>query len=60
MIPGEGAIDFAATLKALQEVGYDGWVTIELYTCHENPDYAARVAREHVLKIAKEIGVALS
>src|SRR5438874_1427710 len=36
LIPGEGAIDFGATLAALKEVGYDGWVTVELYTCHEN------------------------
>lgn len=60
LIPGEGAIDFGATLKALQEVGYDGWVTIELYTCHENPDHAAKVARERVMKIAKEVGVPLT
>jgi sugar phosphate isomerase/epimerase len=60
MIPGEGAIDFGATLKALQEVAYDGWVTIELYTCHENPDHAARVARERVLKLAKDDGVLLT
>lgn len=59
MIPGEGAIDFGSTLKALREVGYDGWVTIELYTCHENPDHAATVARQRVLAIAKEAGIAL-
>jgi sugar phosphate isomerase/epimerase len=57
MIPGEGAIDFGPVLKALKDVGYDGWVTIELYTCHENPDYAAKTARERVLKIAESVGV---
>lgn len=57
LIPGEGAIDFGATLTALKEVGYTGWVTIELYTCHENPDGAARTARERVLKIAESVGV---
>jgi sugar phosphate isomerase/epimerase len=57
LIPGEGAIDFGATLAALKEVGYDGWVTIELYTCHENPDHAASVARERILKIAEGVGV---
>jgi sugar phosphate isomerase/epimerase len=60
LIPGEGVIDFASTLKALQEVGYTGWVTIELYTCHENPDHAAKLARERVLKIASDSGVTLS
>jgi sugar phosphate isomerase/epimerase len=59
LIPGEGVIDFGSTLKALLDMGYDGWVTIELYTCHENPDYAARTAHERVLKIAKEVGVNL-
>lgn len=58
MIPGEGAIDFGPVLKALKDVGYDGWVTIELYTCHENPDYAAKTARDRVLKIAESVGVA--
>ena len=57
LIPGEGVIDFKSTLQALKDVGYDGWVTIELYTCHENPDHAATVARERVLKIADEVGI---
>jgi sugar phosphate isomerase/epimerase len=58
LIPGEGAIDFAATLTALKEIGYNGWVTIELYTCHENPDRAATMARDHILGIAKNVGIA--
>lgn len=60
LIPGEGVIDFASTLRALQDVGYQGWVTIELYTCHENPDQAAITARQRVLKIASSVGVELS
>lgn len=59
LIPGEGVIDFGGTLKALEDVGYAGWVTVELYTCHENPDHAAKTARERVLKIAKDVGVEL-
>jgi sugar phosphate isomerase/epimerase len=60
LVPGEGVIDFHGTLKALQEVGYRDWVTIELYTYHENPDLAARTARERVLTIAREAGVNLA
>jgi sugar phosphate isomerase/epimerase len=60
LIPGEGVIDFGAALRALTDVGYDGWVTIELYTCHEDPDHAAKVARERVLTIAKDAGVELN
>jgi len=57
LVPGEGVIDFAATLAALKDVGYGGWVTIELYTCHDDPDTAARTARERVLKIAHSVGI---
>jgi sugar phosphate isomerase/epimerase len=60
LIPGEGVIDFASTLKALGDVGYDGWVTVELYTCHEAPDHAARTARERVAEIARRAGIELS
>ena len=59
MIPGEGVIDFGAVLTALRDVGYAKWVTVELYTCHADPDAAARVSRERVLAIAKGAGVEL-
>ncbi len=57
LVPGDGVIDFRGTLAALKEVGYAGWVTIELYTYHENPDAAARTARERVLGYAADVGV---
>jgi sugar phosphate isomerase/epimerase len=58
LIPGEGAIDFAATLQAFQRIGYSGWITIELYPYVDDPDHAARTARERILAIAKSAGVA--
>src|SRR5438067_563342 len=42
MIPGTGAIDFKATLAAIRAIGYDGWLTVELYPYVEDPDAAAR------------------
>jgi sugar phosphate isomerase/epimerase len=51
LIPGEGAIDFAATFRAIREIGYEGWVTIELYPYVDNPDEAARTALERVRSI---------
>jgi sugar phosphate isomerase/epimerase len=50
LVPGEGAIDFAAALRAIQAMGYDGWVTIELYPYVENPDQAASLALERIRK----------
>jgi sugar phosphate isomerase/epimerase len=46
LIPGRGAIDFPATLQAIRETGYDGWLTVELYTCIDDPDGAARESKE--------------
>ena len=43
LVPGHGAIDFAAVFAALRKIGYDGWVTVELYPYRTT---AAAVARE--------------
>ncbi|MFD1562008.1 sugar phosphate isomerase/epimerase family protein [Haloarchaeobius amylolyticus] len=43
-IPGEGDLDFRAIFDALEDVGYDGFVTLELYTYPDEPDRAAREA----------------
>ncbi len=45
LVPGQGAIDFAATIAAIRKTGYDGWLTVELYPYIENPDEAAREAK---------------
>lgn len=57
LIPGHGAVDFAATLRAIQETGYDGWITVELYPYIDNPDNAAREAREYLTKVAQPLGI---
>jgi sugar phosphate isomerase/epimerase len=51
LIPGDGAIDFGSTLRAIQGIGYQGWITIELYPYVDDPDHAARLARERILAI---------
>lgn len=50
LVPGEGAIDFAAALAAIRAMNYQGWITIELYPYIENPDVVARTALERVRK----------
>lgn len=54
LIPGDGAIDLGATIRALREIDYRGWVTIELYPYIDDPDHAARLARDRVLNLAKQ------
>jgi sugar phosphate isomerase/epimerase len=54
LIPGEGAIDFAATLRAIRDIKYDGWITIELYPYVDDPDAAARTALARVRSILSE------
>jgi sugar phosphate isomerase/epimerase len=46
LVPGTGAIDFAAVVGAIQRTGYDGWLTVELYPFLDDPDAAARGALE--------------
>jgi sugar phosphate isomerase/epimerase len=55
LVPGDGAIDFAATLKAIRGMNYTGWITIELYPYVDDPDAAARRALEHVNAILKTL-----
>jgi sugar phosphate isomerase/epimerase len=46
LVPGTGAIDFAAVVSAIRATGYDGWLTVELYPFLDDPDAAARQAIE--------------
>jgi sugar phosphate isomerase/epimerase len=56
LIPGEGAIDFGSTLQAIRSIGYDRWITIELYPYVDDPDAAARTALERVSAIMTRTG----
>jgi sugar phosphate isomerase/epimerase len=51
LVPGEGAIDFAAVLHAIRAMNYNGWITIELYPYVDDPDTAARTALQRVRQI---------
>jgi sugar phosphate isomerase/epimerase len=44
LVPGQGAIDFGATLREIKQTGYDGWLTVELYPYLDDPDAAGREA----------------
>jgi len=48
LVPGDGDIDFHEIFRALDAIDYDGFVTVELYTCPENPKQAARRAIDYL------------
>ncbi|MCG8450098.1 MAG: sugar phosphate isomerase/epimerase [Pirellulales bacterium] len=56
LIPGHGAIDFNATLRAIAATGYDGWLTVELYPYIDAPDDAAREAYEYLSNALAKLG----
>ncbi len=59
LIPGRGAIDFGATLLEIQKTGYEGWITVELYPYIDNPDDAAREAREYLTTLMSKLQISV-
>ena len=55
LVPGHGAIDFAATLCAIHATGFGGWLTVELYPYVDDPDAAGREARTYLEEIAASL-----
>ncbi len=47
-IPGDGDLDFPSIFDTFDDVGYEGFVTLELYTYPETPDKAARASIEYL------------
>ena len=56
LVPGMGAIDFAAVIAAIRQTGYDGWLTVELYPFLEDPDAAARGALDVLRPLVEAAG----
>ncbi len=53
-IPGEGEIDFSAMIAALQDVGYQGALTVELYPYAHDPVPAATKAFRFLSNLMRE------
>ena len=53
LIPGRGSIDFDRVFDAMDNIGYDGFVTVELYPYQENPIQAAKEAYDYLDKIIR-------
>jgi sugar phosphate isomerase/epimerase len=55
---GEGAIDLPNVLDTIEEIGYDGFVTVELYTYEHAARDAARDALKYLRKWRQNTGSA--
>jgi sugar phosphate isomerase/epimerase len=51
LIPGKGSIDFRSVLDAMDDIGYRGFVTVELYPYQDNPVDAAKEAYNYLCSI---------
>jgi sugar phosphate isomerase/epimerase len=58
LIPGHGAIDFPATLRAIAGTGYQGWLTVELYPYIHAADEAAQEAHTFLSNTMSFLGIA--
>lgn len=57
LIPGTGDMDMAAILSSLSGAGYEGFVTLELYTYPHQPEEAGRKSIEHLRPIMDQLGM---
>jgi sugar phosphate isomerase/epimerase len=51
LTPGKGVIDFKAVFKALNQIGYPGWVTVELYPYETDAAGVAELAWDYLRKL---------
>ncbi len=49
LIPGKGSINFKSVFRAIETIGYKGFVTVELYPYQHNPKEAAKRAYEYLV-----------
>jgi sugar phosphate isomerase/epimerase len=55
--PGMGELDFTPILQTLVEIGYDGWVSVEVFDYAPGVDALARESIEYLQRTAAKIGV---
>jgi len=55
LIPGHGSIDFEKIFDSLNQINYDGFITIELYPYQENPQQAAIESMNFINSILENV-----
>ncbi|MFP4249199.1 MAG: sugar phosphate isomerase/epimerase family protein [Armatimonadota bacterium] len=54
LIPGEGDMDLPAIIEALHDIGFDGWLTVDLFDIADAPDQAAEASLARVRELVSE------
>jgi sugar phosphate isomerase/epimerase len=60
LIAGHGAINFRKVLRTIRHSGYQGNISLELYTYSDKPEDAGRESLQHLLPLFQEAGFDLS
>ena len=53
--PGTGSYDFSVPLQALKDVGYDGWLSLEVFKFEPSGEEIARISSQYLREIESRL-----